>query len=274
MGMLKNQAVVITGAGGGLGRSYALAAAAAGAAVVVNDIDRDGAQSVVAEIRASGGRAEPYVGSIANWDEAAALVGHCVECFGTIDALVNNAAIMHMGDVLDDTEADYRALVETNLLGSAFVGLHAARAMVGSGGGRIVNVTSTAHLGRSGTSAYAATKGAVSSLTYGWAVDLQGHGIKVNAIAPSARTPMLETNPIAGIDYSTLPSPDEIAPLAVYLMSDRVAFTGRVLRLEKRDLKVMNLPSFPERGVGRDTWTAEDVAAALEEHLGERATAV
>ncbi|KAF0957546.1 SDR family NAD(P)-dependent oxidoreductase [Rhodococcus sp. T7] len=265
MGILDDQSVVITGGGQGLGRSYALAAAASGAAVVVNDVNPEGAQAVVSEIVDRGGRAVAHVGSVADWDTAQALVELCVDEFGAVDAVVNNAAIMHMGNLLEDREEDYRRLVETNLLGTAFVGTHAARAMVRLGGGRIVNVTSTAHLGRARTSAYAATKGGVSSLTYGWAVDLAKHGVYVNAIAPSAQTPMLTENPIPGIDYTELPVPDEVAPLAVYLMSDRVRFTGQVLRLEKHDLKVMNLAAFPDNGVTRETWSPEDIDRALNE---------
>ena len=100
MGIL-DHAVVIIGAGLGLGRSYALAASAAGASMVVNDIDSHRTQNVVAEIRSAGGTAQPHTGSVADRDEATAMVELCVESFGKIDALVNNAAVMHVGGVLE-----------------------------------------------------------------------------------------------------------------------------------------------------------------------------
>jgi len=227
-------------------------------------LDADGLRAVEDLIVDAGGKTAVHAGSIADPAEASALVDLCLDRFGRIDALVNNAAIMHTGTVLEDALDDYERLIRVNVLGTVFPTLSAARAMAAAGSGRIVNVTSTAHLGRAGTSAYAATKGAVASLTYGWAVDLADKGVKVNAIAPSALTPMVRKNAVSGVDYSTLPQPDQIAPLAVYLMSDRVRFTGQVLRLEKRDIKVMSLPSFPPTGIGRDEWSAEDVAEVLE----------
>jgi len=268
MGTLDGRAVIITGAGRGLGRAYALCVAAEGGCVVVNDVDPEPAEEVVAEIHQRGGQAQAVVGSVADYEFTEQLVQTCVDVFGSIDGLINNAALMHLSGPLEVSEDTFRSLVEVNILGSAFLGTHAARAMAERGGGRIVNVTSTAHLGRAGTSAYAITKGAVTSMTYAWAVDLQESGILVNAIAPSAWTRLTDDFPVAGIDYANLPMPDEIAPLAAYLVSDEVDFTGQVLRLEKRALRVMSLPHFPTEADERDSWTVQDVGEVLRSRLG------
>jgi NAD(P)-dependent dehydrogenase (short-subunit alcohol dehydrogenase family) len=268
MGTLDGRAVIITGAGRGLGRAYALCVAAEGGSVIVNDVDAEPAQEVVAEILMTGGQAEAVVGSVADYEFTEHLVQRCISSFGSIDGLINNAALMHLSGPLEVTEETFRRLVEVNILGSAFLGTHAAREMAVRGGGRIVNVTSTAHLGRAGTSAYAITKGAVTSMTYAWAVDLQEHGILVNAIAPSAWTRLTDDFPVPGIDYANLPMPADVAPLAAYLVSDEVDFTGQVLRLEKRALRVMSLPNFPAKADERDSWTVQDVGQVLRYRLG------
>lgn len=269
MGVLEGSAVVITGAGRGLGRSYAIAAAAEGAAVVVNDVDKDPAEEVVNEILQAGGRAVSYVGSIADWQGSSDLVATCVDNFGKIDGLVNNAALMHTGSPLDATEDEYRKLVEVNILGTAFVGTHAIRAMAESGGGRIVNITSTAHLGRAHTSIYGMTKGAVASLTYSWALELKDKGITVNGVAPGAATRLTEMFPLTGVQAAELPTPDEVAPLVTYLLSERVPFAGRILRLEKKALRVLDLPGVPDVSPERDSWSVSDIAAVLEDILAE-----
>src|SRR5581483_6486093 len=111
--LLSGRGVVITGAGRGLGRAFALAAAAAGAGVVVNDVDIEQADEVVAEIEAAGGRAVAARGSVADWGQAEALIDECVQRFGAIDGLVNNAvAYTYYGHPWDEGEQQIREAVD------------------------------------------------------------------------------------------------------------------------------------------------------------------
>ncbi len=157
MGVLDGKAVIVTGAGQGLGRAYALDAAAEGASVVVNDIDAAAAEKVAAEIAGAGGRAAPVVGSVADWDRAGELVGACLKEYGAVDGLVNNAGVLNLTPPWDESETSIRRVVEVNLLGALFVGTHAVRVMVDQGSGSIVNITSSAQLGLSTMGTYGAT---------------------------------------------------------------------------------------------------------------------
>jgi NAD(P)-dependent dehydrogenase (short-subunit alcohol dehydrogenase family) len=144
MGVLDGKAVIVTGAGRGLGRAFALDAGAQGASVVVNDIDADAAEKVAAEIAESGGQAVASVGSVADWERAAELVATCLEEYGAVDGLVNNAGVLNLAPPWAETEESIRRVVEVNLLGALFVGSHAVRAMIDQGSGSIVNITSSA----------------------------------------------------------------------------------------------------------------------------------
>lgn len=139
---LQGKSVVITGSGRGLGAAYARFAASVGAAVVVNDIDPQPAEEVVAEIRAGGGEAVAAVADVSSWDGAAAVVHSCIETFGTIDGLVNNAGRFSMSRLDEMDPDDVAELMATNVLGTAFCGSQAAHHMVRRGAGSIVNVTS------------------------------------------------------------------------------------------------------------------------------------
>ena len=160
--VLQGKCVVITGSGRGLGAAYARSASSAGAAVVVNDIDEEPVDDVVAEIRAGGGEAVGVVADVSTWAGADEAVTACVDTFGQIDGLVNNAGIFSMGRLEEMEPDDVAALVATNILGTAFCGSHAARHMVSRGAGSIVNVTSGAHAGIPRMGVYGATKGAVT----------------------------------------------------------------------------------------------------------------
>src|SRR5690242_11011239 len=141
MALLDGKAVIVTGAGAGLGRAYAIGAAAEGARVVINDVTVDRLTEVAAEISAFGGTAVCCPGSVADWSVAAALVDECRATFGAVDGLVNNAGVIRIEDPWDADEAGIRAMVEVNLMGAAFVGAQVLRVMVGQGRGAIVNAT-------------------------------------------------------------------------------------------------------------------------------------
>ncbi|GAB3483554.1 SDR family NAD(P)-dependent oxidoreductase [Amycolatopsis cihanbeyliensis] len=152
MDLLDGKAVLITGAGRGLGRAYALHAAA-GAAVLVNDVREDLAEEVAGQIREAGGRAVGEGGSVADPERATPLVEKCVARFGALDGLVNNAAVGHHLPPWQDDPARIRILIEVNVLGSMYCGTAAARVMHARGSGVIVNVGSGSMLGQRGAGA-------------------------------------------------------------------------------------------------------------------------
>jgi NAD(P)-dependent dehydrogenase (short-subunit alcohol dehydrogenase family) len=263
---LTGKAVVITGAGRGLGAAYANLAAREGAAVVVNDVDAEQAREVVAGIEAAGGRAVADASDISTWDGAGALIAHCVDAFGAIDGLVNNAGIFRLAGPVDQDPADFRAVIEVNLLGTAYCGLHAIRAMKR---GSIVNVTSGAHAGSADMGAYGASKGGVTSLTYCWAVDLAGSGIRVNAVSPNAQTRMAEAfekHLGERAQKQNIGKPaEQNAPAVVYLLSDLSAKVhGQVVRVDGEELSLIRHPAVLGAGVKDPQWTVEAVAAAFE----------
>ncbi|MFD1051399.1 SDR family NAD(P)-dependent oxidoreductase, partial [Kibdelosporangium lantanae] len=145
----------------------------AGAAVVVNDIDGDLAERTAENIRSQGGRVVASSHTVADPAEAQAIVNLCVREFGKVDGLVNNAGLNYEAFPWDEDIDQVRELVEVNVLGVMYTGIAAARQMRAQGGGSIVNVSSGAHLGQRKLGIYAASKGAVASLTYSWALDME-----------------------------------------------------------------------------------------------------
>lgn len=260
--------MVVTGAGRGLGRAYALAAAAAGASVVVNDVDGDSAAEVAAAIRGTGGRAVANGDTVADADRAAALIARCAAEFGRIDGLVNNAGLTDFADPWTEDPDRMRAVIEVNVLGSMFCGSAAAKAMRGQGGGVIVNVASGAMLGRAGATAYSASKGAIAAMTFSWAAALAEHGVRVNAICPLAWTPMMDLDPRAREISSPDQTPERMAPLVTYLLSDLSAgITGQVLRLADGHLHAVRQPAIIRPVLHQDVWTPEEIAATVEGEL-------
>jgi NAD(P)-dependent dehydrogenase (short-subunit alcohol dehydrogenase family) len=236
---LAGKRVIVTGGGHGLGRAYACYLGANGARVVVNDIDSAGAHAVADEISAAGGDARAIGCSVADWDDAARIVDMCVTEFGGVDGLVNNAAAHSIAEPWLVDEAAIRSMASVNLMGALFVGVHAIQQMIDQKHGSIINITSTAQLGLTKRAVYGATKGALASLTYSWAIDLAPHGIRVNAYSPQAETAMVTDRPVPG----ALPSPAENAPLVGYLLSDLSAdVTGQVIARRGDKLAVMSHP--------------------------------
>jgi NAD(P)-dependent dehydrogenase (short-subunit alcohol dehydrogenase family) len=256
---LAGKTVVITGAASGLGRAYARDAAREGAALLLNDID-PAVQSVAAEIVGAGGQAIANEATVTTWEGAEAIVAAAMDAFGRIDGLVNNAGVLHVGPPWDESEVRIRDSLDTNVLGSIFVGTHAIRAMIGQGSGSIVNNSSSGALGAPGRAVYAAAKGALSSLTYAWAVDLAPYGIRVNAFSSVADTAMSRQNPAPVLG---LPTPEENAPLVTYLLSDASeGITGQVVQRYKDGFMVLSHPDFTDHiGVVEDNSLAGVVAA-------------
>jgi NAD(P)-dependent dehydrogenase (short-subunit alcohol dehydrogenase family) len=267
-GLLDGRVVAITGAGSGLGRAYALAVSTAGASVVVNDVDAESANTTAALIAATGGAVVVLVGSVADPTTGEAIVASAVEAFGHIDGLVNNAGVLSPGHPTTQGLGSVERTVGINVLGAMYCGMPALRAMVAQGRGAVVNVVSGAIEGIPGLSLYGSTKGAVMGLTYGWAVDIAGSGVRVNAISPLARTGMSGLSEMDGELKGG--SPDTVAPAVVYLLSDRAEkLNGQVLRFDGRRLGVVSEPRLIALTPSQD-WTADGIALALDGTLGDR----
>ncbi len=234
--------VVVTGAGQGLGRAHALALAAEGFRVVVNDVG-ERAHEVTREIESAGGTAVASIGDVADWEYANRLIHSAVEQFGRLDALVNNAGLVRDRMLVNLSEAEWDEVIRVDLKGHFAPLRHAAaywRDQAKSGqpvAARVVNTSSGAGLmGSVGQSNYAAAKAGVAALTVVAAVELARYGITVNAIAPSARTPMTEKvfadamrAPEEGFDAM---APENVSPLVVWLASeDSGDVTGRVFEI-------------------------------------------
>jgi len=270
MGGLDNKVVVVTGAGGGLGRAHALAFARDGAAVVVNDVGskRDGAgtdssmaDQVVAEITASGGRAVANYDSVARQEGAEAIMQSALKEFGRLDIVVNNAGILRDKTILKMTEEMWDAVIGVHLRGSFLCLQAAARAMVEQqDGGRIINTTSFAGLkGNFGQANYAAAKAGIYGLTLVGALELAKHGITVNAIAPLAKTRMTE-------DVGAVPdemTPEMVSPMVLFLASEEAAgISGRVFGVHGNHLFEYKMTTTDgiRQGGG---WSADAIREAL-----------
>jgi NAD(P)-dependent dehydrogenase (short-subunit alcohol dehydrogenase family) len=276
--LLQGRAVAITGAGRGLGRAYALDAAAHGAGVVVNDVDSGHAALVVDEIDEAGGVALASGHDISDPDQAQALIDACVERFGRIDGLVNNAGLYHETPLWDEDPARVRRVVEVNVLGTASCTIAAARAM--GSGGSIVNASSGGLYGFPTAATYGMTKGAVAALTFAAALDLEERGIRVNAISPKALTRLTEnalgrhSTPLGGAEAPLADIeqrlPERIAPLVTFLLSDLSAgISGQFLRFDGERIAVVPTTGFADHPSAlAAAWDPHAIADAFAGELG------
>ncbi len=279
MSSLKGKAVVVTGSGRGIGAGIAKLAASEGASVVVTDIDKAEAEQVAAEIVKAGGKAVAHAADISDWNGAAGLIQCCVDTYGKIDGLVNNAGLFRLARVDEMTEADVRAIVSVNVFGTAFTARHAIPHMMQQKRGSIVNVTSGGHFGLPNMSAYGASKGAAASFTYAWSAEMKEFNIRVNALSPMAATRMADASTAymasKGLKKTTNSKgvpPEANAPVVVYLLSDLAKdVTGQIVRIEGKELSLVSHPGVAlpilERDVG---WDVASVADAFTRELGKR----
>jgi NAD(P)-dependent dehydrogenase (short-subunit alcohol dehydrogenase family) len=190
---LTRRVALVTGAGGGLGRSHALALARYGARVVVNDLSPDGAEAVAQEIRASGGEATARVCSVTDRAAVQAMIAATVEQWGSIDIVVNNAGILRDRTFAKMDLDDFALVIDVHLMGSVNVTKAAWPHMRDQGYGRIIFTTSSSGLyGNFGQSNYGAAKMALVGLMQTLALEGEKSGIRVNCLAPSAATQMTE----------------------------------------------------------------------------------
>lgn len=253
MGLCDNRSIIITGAGAGLGRAYAQALAAEGAGVVVNDIRRDAAEAVVAEITASGGRAVANSDDITSMAGAANIVAAAVDAFGDAHGVVNNAGVVRDRMFASMSEEEWDMVIKVHLKGHFCIAntlVKRWRDQVKAGAkvsGRLINTSSGAGLqGNIGQSNYSAAKGGIASLTLVQAAELARYGITANALAPAARTGMTEgpfgemMKPPADGSFDHY-APENVAPLVVWLCSEAsAACTGRVFEVEGGKLSIAN----------------------------------
>jgi len=227
--------VIITGAGGGLGRSHALELARRGARILVNDpgsaVDGTGsstfaADRVVEEITALGGIAAPNRDSVATSEGGQAIVQAALDAFGRVDVLINNAGILRDKAFHQMDAAMIDSVIDVHLKGALFVSQPAFRAMRAQGYGRIVNTSSASGLfGNFGQANYGAAKAGLAGLTRVLAIEGAGHGIRVNAIAPVASTRM--TQDILG-DLVAKVAPETVSPLVAFLAHEDCPVNGHV----------------------------------------------
>jgi NAD(P)-dependent dehydrogenase (short-subunit alcohol dehydrogenase family) len=278
MGNLQGKVVIITGAGQGLGEAYAKLAAAEGAYVVLNDIDEDSVTNVADQIVADGGRALGIVGDVTDESQVTKLFDRAEAEFGPVDGVVCNAGILMVGPADHGTLEQVRRMIDVNVTGTWLCGVEAIRRMRAAGrAGSIVLVTSGAAMGIQGSAAYGMTKGAVAALTTCWASDLEGSGIRVNAVSPIAGTRMAEevlrSRAVDGRfdphELAVYPTAESNAPLVLYLLSDWSAdLVGQLFRIEGDALSVISRPALLRPPAELGTPTVEAVHAAVSASLG------
>jgi 3-oxoacyl-[acyl-carrier protein] reductase len=242
MSDLKGKVAVVTGASKGIGAGIARSLAAAGAAVAVNySSSREGAERVVADIKAKGGKAIAVQGDVAKAADVRHLFDETEKAFGRLDVLVNNAGIYRFQPLDDITEDEFHSLFNTNVLGTILATKEAVKHF-GASGGSVINISSVASEDAVPTaSVYSATKGAVDAVTRVLAAELGPRKIRVNAIAPGGvETEGTHAAGVVGSDFEKqmvartalgrLGQPDDIARVAVFLASDDAAWlTGERL---------------------------------------------
>jgi NAD(P)-dependent dehydrogenase (short-subunit alcohol dehydrogenase family) len=191
--------------------------------------------------------------------------------FGSVDGLVNNAGIRPTGAAWEEDPTQVRRAVETNLLGALLCGIEVLKLMREQGSGSVINVSSRAQSGVPASATYSATKGALASLTYSWALDMQPHGVRVNAVAPQAGGTATR-NPATTRPGE--PTTEEMAPLVTYLLSDRSRLvTGQVIRMGRSkppylDLALMSHPGTTKSYANPDGWSVDALAQLFDNTLG------
>ena len=289
MGILEDRVAVITGAGNGIGREHALLFAREGARVVVNDrggnpdgtgADASPAQRVVDEITAAGGQAVANHDDVADFAGAKALIDQAVEQYGRLDVLVNNAGILRDAFLHRMTEEEWDAVVRVHLKGHFSPLRHAvdhfkARSKAGEDvRGAVVNTVSASGtiLPNAGQANYGAAKAAIAALTLVAAAELGRIGVRVNAIAPAARTRL--TVGVPGMVGELMKEPEDpdqldafnpaqISPLVAYLASDRCQLTGKLFNVQGGGISELNGWTSGATYSTESDWTVDSVAAAL-----------
>ncbi len=287
MGALDGRVAIITGAGRGIGREHALLFAQEGAKLVINDLggavdgsgdDRGAAEMVADEIRAMGGEAVANTDDIADWEGGKCLIDTAIEHFGDLHVLVNNAGILRDRVLINMTEDDWDAVIHVHLKGHFVPTRHAAaywREQTKAGKdvkASVINTSSTSGLvGNPGQSNYGAAKSGIASFSLIIAEELKRYGVRVNAIAPAARTRMTESTPgLADIvavpeDPSAFDSwdPANISPLVAYLATEQCPATGRVFFVQGGTVRNFENWAMTDKIEKNDRWTVAELQAQM-----------
>jgi len=273
MGLLDGRAAVVTGGGRGIGRGHCLHLAEQGASVVVCDVDLAEAQNVVGEIAAQGGKAVASGEDIGARAGARALIAQCVDTFGAIHILVNNAGNARDKSFLKMTDVDFSDVLRVHVYGTFLCGQEAALRMRDQGtGGSIVNTVSAAHFGNFGQTNYSGAKGAIASMTYTWAGELARYGIRVNAISPAGTTRMSATAKIGGKSVgTTVIDPTRNGAFVAFLCSDEAIWvTGQIFGTGADRTLILEQPRYGTGMFKSDGWSVEDLRKSFKGVFGTR----
>jgi NAD(P)-dependent dehydrogenase (short-subunit alcohol dehydrogenase family) len=287
MGALDGRVAIITGAGRGIGREHALLFAAEGASVVVNDLggaidgsgdDRTAAQQVVHEIEAMGAKAIANDDNVADFEGAERMVRSAIEAFGDLHILVNNAGILRDRVLVNMSEEDWDSVIHVHLKGHFCPTRHAAaywREQTKAGKevkASIINTSSTSGLlGNPGQTNYGAAKSGIASFSVIAAEELSRYGVRVNAIAPAARTRMTEATPGLS-DIVKAPGdaakfdiwdPANISPLVAYLATENCSATGRVFFVQGGTVRSFQNWTMTESIEKKDRWTVAELQSEM-----------
>jgi NAD(P)-dependent dehydrogenase (short-subunit alcohol dehydrogenase family) len=282
---LKGRVALVTGSGQGIGKAVAIALAAEGAAVITNNrkpgTQGGDAETVAADIRAAGGQAAAFFGSVSNFKEAEAMVKLAVEKFGRVDIVVNNAGSDAAKMVWNMAEEDWDLSVDSFLKSSFNCIRHAAPLMRAQNWGRIINTTSTAWLGAVGHVNYCAAKAGIVGLTRGVAREIGRYGVTCNAYAPTAGTRFtLSPETVAGFkkrfeagliskerfeELINPPGPETCAPFVVYLCTDAAAnINGQVFDVTYPNISIYSEPVRKNTITKTEgNWTLDDLMTQM-----------
>ena len=264
---MEGQSAVVTGAGRSIGRAIALEIGKMGGNVVVNDINKENAESVVAELKALGVGAVVNTDSIASWDGANNMIKQSVDTFGGIDAVVNNAGILRDVIFHKMTKENFDEVIDVHLKGYFYVSRAAATYFRKQERGAYVHMTSTSGLvGNFGQANYAAAKLGVVGMSKSIALDMQRYNVRSNCISPFAWSPLIATIPATTpdqelrIERMKRMTPEKVGVVAAALCCDKAApVTGQIFAVRMNEIFLMG-QSRPIRSVHNgDGWNIDSI---------------
>jgi multifunctional beta-oxidation protein len=272
--MLKGRVAVITGAGNGLGRAYALSFAERGASVLVNDIGtshdgygitHDAADAVVEQIRQAGGTAVASYDSVAEEESANSIIQSAIDNFGKIDILINNAGVLRVNDICEIVTEDWDIVIKTHIYGTFYCTRKACGFMKQQRYGRIVNVSSHAGLGLKGQTPYSTAKEGITGFSRSLARDVAEYGITCNVIRPLAAWRGIKQK----IDAMEVLRPVDVAALVAYLVSESADhINGCIFEVWRSHVGIFVDPPPVSQVLSKNgDWTPEELQQAIPQTL-------